>query len=132
MKWKTKKTTCIFVFQKYGKIWSVSLEHFIKHKPLISEEWWSTTYKVWKVQIVKDSWGLTFNITFDLKKIDVSRNLFDAAPKCEKYNHYPLPAKTLDSFTVYFLWFLLKRITFEEDWNVFPIYLKNQIHLNTV
>ena len=29
----------VFVFQKYGKFWSISLEHFIKHKPLISEEW---------------------------------------------------------------------------------------------
>ena len=27
------------VFQKYGKYWSISLSHFIKHKPLISEEW---------------------------------------------------------------------------------------------
>ena len=34
-----KKTTWIFVFQKYGKTWSVSLGHFIKHKLLISEEW---------------------------------------------------------------------------------------------
>ena len=36
----TKKnfTTWIFVFQKYGKFWSVLQEHFIKHKPLISEE----------------------------------------------------------------------------------------------
>ena len=34
----TKKTTWIFLWLKYGKIWSVSLGHFIKHKPLISEE----------------------------------------------------------------------------------------------
>ena len=38
MKWKKKKTTWVFVFQKYGKCWSISLGHFIKHKPLISEE----------------------------------------------------------------------------------------------
>ena len=29
-----------FVFQKYGKFWSILLEHFIKHKYLISEEWY--------------------------------------------------------------------------------------------
>ena len=29
----------IFLFQKYGKFWSSLLGHFIKHKPLISEEW---------------------------------------------------------------------------------------------
>ena len=36
---KNEKNTWVFIFQKYGKFWSVLLEHFIKHKPLISEEW---------------------------------------------------------------------------------------------
>ena len=36
---KNEKTACVFIFQKYGKFWSILLEHFIKHKPLISEEW---------------------------------------------------------------------------------------------
>ena len=31
----------VFIFQKYGKFWSVSLEHFNKYKPLISEEWYN-------------------------------------------------------------------------------------------
>ena len=35
---KGKKKFAAFVFQKYGKIWSVSLEHFIKDKPFISKE----------------------------------------------------------------------------------------------
>lgn len=29
----------VFIFKKYGKFWSVSLGHFIKHKLLFSEEW---------------------------------------------------------------------------------------------
>ena len=29
----------VFLFIKYSKFWSVSLEHFIERKPLISEEW---------------------------------------------------------------------------------------------
>ena len=33
-----------FLFQKYGKFWSVSRGHFIKHKPLISEECTSCSY----------------------------------------------------------------------------------------
>ena len=37
-KWKTKKTTWVFIYQKYAKFWSVLLELFVKHKPLISEE----------------------------------------------------------------------------------------------
>ena len=37
-KWK-KKLIWVFVFQKYGKFWSISLGYFIKHKPLISEEY---------------------------------------------------------------------------------------------
>ena len=35
---KRKKTVCVFLFQKYGKVWSILLGHFIKHKALISEE----------------------------------------------------------------------------------------------
>ena len=35
---KKQKTTRVFVFQKYGKFCSILMEHFIKHKPLISEE----------------------------------------------------------------------------------------------
>ena len=37
---QTKKLgTWIFVFQKYSKFCSFSIGHYIKHKPLISEEW---------------------------------------------------------------------------------------------
>ena len=35
---KWKKLLWVFVFIKYGKFWSISLELFIKHKPLLSEE----------------------------------------------------------------------------------------------
>ena len=37
-KLKTKKTMWVFLFQKYGEFGSVSLGHFIKRKPLFSEE----------------------------------------------------------------------------------------------
>ena len=33
------KDTWIFVCQKYGKFLNILISHFIKHKPLISEEW---------------------------------------------------------------------------------------------
>ena len=36
---KQKKQLWGFVYIKYGKFWSISLELFIKHKPLLSEEW---------------------------------------------------------------------------------------------
>ena len=35
---KSEKTIWVYLFQKYGKFWSVSLDNFIKHKPFISEE----------------------------------------------------------------------------------------------
>ena len=35
---KNEKNSLGFLIQKYGKFWNVLLEHFIKHKPLISEE----------------------------------------------------------------------------------------------
>ena len=36
---KWKKQILVFVYMNYGKFWSVSQGHFIKHKPLFSEEW---------------------------------------------------------------------------------------------
>ena len=38
MKNEKKIHTWVFVFQKYGQFWSILLGHFIKHKPLFSEE----------------------------------------------------------------------------------------------
>ena len=34
----------VFLFQKYSKFWSILLGHFIKHKPLISEECYTTIF----------------------------------------------------------------------------------------
>ena len=34
-----KNVLGVFIFQKYDKFWSILLELFVKHKPLISEEW---------------------------------------------------------------------------------------------
>ena len=47
-----KKTMYVFIFQKYDKFWSVSLEHFIIHKSLISEEWWK-----WAEQAGGKTWS---------------------------------------------------------------------------
>ena len=61
-KWKMKKTsTWVFVFQKYGKFWSVSLELFIKQKPLISENCVAMKYVIlWKYQRLKKTSNQTF------------------------------------------------------------------------
>ena len=37
-KWKTEKATLGFCIYEIWQIWSISPGHFIKHKPLISEE----------------------------------------------------------------------------------------------
>ena len=34
-----KKTMWVFLYIKYNKFLSISLEHFVEQKPLISEEW---------------------------------------------------------------------------------------------
>ena len=34
-----KKTHVVFLYVKYTKFWSISLEHFVDRKPLIYEEW---------------------------------------------------------------------------------------------
>ena len=40
MKNDKKYITWVFLFQNYSKFWSIPLGHFIKHKPLNSEEWY--------------------------------------------------------------------------------------------
>ena len=44
-----KKTTLVFLYIKYSKFWSVSLEHFVEHKPLISEKCCSVTYSMYQL-----------------------------------------------------------------------------------
>ena len=39
--WKNICGFSIFIYQKHGKFCSVLQVHFIKHKPLVSEEWYS-------------------------------------------------------------------------------------------
>ena len=36
---RNEKNYLDFIFQKYGEFGSISLEHYVKHKILISEEW---------------------------------------------------------------------------------------------
>ena len=43
---KNKKTTWVFLYIKYSKFWSVSLKHFVEHKPLIYEECFGTCYPI--------------------------------------------------------------------------------------
>ena len=41
----------VFLYMNYSKFWSVSLEHFIERKPLISEEWFGLSkIKMYLVQ----------------------------------------------------------------------------------
>ena len=48
-----------FCFQKYGKLWSVSRENYSKHKPLISDEWYTSdgsdfiNFSSWNNQCIK-------------------------------------------------------------------------------
>ena len=37
---KNENSTWVFLYIKYSKFWSLSLEHFVERKPLISEEWY--------------------------------------------------------------------------------------------
>ena len=47
-----KKPTWVFLYKKYSKFWSVSLEHFIERKPLIYEEQCTTEagkYRIYRI-----------------------------------------------------------------------------------
>ena len=59
----------VFVFQKYGKFWSVSLGHFIKHKPLISNEWSYMHSNFWLL-IFTNYWKLCIKFSSAYKTIE--------------------------------------------------------------
>ena len=40
-----KRFSWVFLYIKYSKFWSISLEHFVERKPFISEEWY--VYVFW-------------------------------------------------------------------------------------
>ena len=48
---KWKKQLGFFIYIKYGKFWSILQGHFIKHKPLISEEWYIVMYLIQNIKI---------------------------------------------------------------------------------
>ena len=52
-----KKTMWVFLHIKYVKFWSISPGHFIKHKPLISEEW-SSSIVIYHTSITITQWML--------------------------------------------------------------------------
>ena len=78
-----KKKLWVFIDMKYGKFWSILPGHFIKHKPLISEEWssiLSTHLSVWYkdhrnklLYIVKGSLLLDF-LRFNISLTDAWSN----------------------------------------------------------
>ena len=36
---REKNNLGFLIFQKFGQVWNISLDNFIKHNPLISDEW---------------------------------------------------------------------------------------------
>ena len=67
-----KKQLWVFVFIKYGKFWSDSLEHYIEHKPLISEEWVPSLSEFtfpWYVMVFQKCWEMGKTIANQGKKV---------------------------------------------------------------
>ena len=62
-------TVCVFVFQKYGKFYRIFFEHFIKHKPLTSEEWADSYFDFFLTMII---YRIFESKHFFLKSIDQS------------------------------------------------------------
>ena len=81
----------IFIFQKYCNFWSISLGHFIKHKPFISEEWQLLVYSFFFVKkfhifwnclfcrmLLQFNWDLPLNHQNQLKKAQKQIHFFTA------------------------------------------------------
>lgn len=79
-KWKTKtkKTICLFIIQKCGKFWRLSLDNFIKHKSFFSEE-----YEAGGDWVVVQSQGSMAQLSqIDFHLTDET----ESAEICKKYN----------------------------------------------
>ena len=113
---KNKKISWVFVIKKYGKFWSVSLEHFIKHKPLFSEEC-SVAAAASSNSYVYLSWVLSGGVNFvcHLSCQKVFVNLFDV----EKKEHvYSRQAYWLNKFSQFYIFLAKSKIPF---WVVYQL-----------
>ena len=70
-----KNTTWVFRFQKYGKFWSISLSHFIKHNPLISEECVVSMYTITTIHLLINAEVCSWKIIFS-RKGEVKSHVF--------------------------------------------------------
>ena len=84
-----EKIMWVFIFQKYGKFWSISLQHSIKHKPLISEEWFvSIKYKftvgifLSKIWLFSCIWKIC---TYYIRTFSISHKMKYAVPRKKKW-----------------------------------------------
>ena len=113
MIWKMKKTTWVFIFQKYGKFWSVLLRHFINHKPLISEECcthicaiFSLMRTLWNCEIA--SYIVSSNFPHYTFSHSIDRFIDTKQHKSGEKNH-------VESFLNFFFWDMAKKLQRQID-----------------
>ena len=58
-----------FLSQKYDTIWSISIRHFIKYKPLISEEWFTNTKYYGNIERQNEKKKCFSSLTFKIELI---------------------------------------------------------------
>ena len=73
----------MFVFQKYSKFWSISIGHFIKHKPLISEECLWASDPDW----IMLWFSLISSIFLYFQSFDHEKYKFIQIPELQNNNH---------------------------------------------
>ena len=68
---QNEKQKELVVIHKYGKFWSASLGHFIKHKPLFSEECFYEAYLVHRSDVIVLGFGLRIIVIIieDMRKV---------------------------------------------------------------
>ena len=91
-----KKTTWVFLYIKYSKFWSVSLERFIERKPLIYEEWisdvneWSATKLIVRFNLM--IWTSSLNKPYGLDQFH-----FFFIPDFIFFKDCKMPARAIQS-----------------------------------
>ena len=118
-----KKTTWVFLYIKYSKFWSVSLEHFVERKPLISEEWQIDTWK--SSEFHKTNFTLEI-IMFDHKML----------PPFEKSRQICWTFWTRNPFWFYHIFVAVENMIFQnwsKNWcgTLWTIHIISLIQMNT-
>ena len=104
-----KKTICVSLFKKYGTFWSVSLNNFIKHKPLIIKSDKSCLFTIFFADLPDFQEKLAPTTTL-VTTIPTKETLMDVTPKKVVEPPHTASNGNIVVFSLNYIFFMWKHI----------------------